>query len=704
MDGSLSSKGVALNGAATPLGVPMSGWRDDDCPGASEADLLVYRSRLLGSDLAVTNFGGGNTSAKIACHDPLTGQSTLVLWVKGSGGDLASIDAAGFATLDLARLHLLDDRYQGAEQEDDMTGYLAHCAFNLNPRAASIDTALHALLPYAHIDHMHPDAVIALAAARDGEALTREVYGDAIGWLAWRRPGWELARQLAAVARANPSMRGVVLQNHGLVTWGATSRECYETTLETIGRAVAFVNARLAKGAGFGGAATAARDDGARAAAAADLMARLRPLLSGETAKVGHFVDTPEALEFVCSIDLPRLAGIGTSCPDHFLRTKVRPLVIDPDAGDVEIAAAIQSYREAYGAYYELCRRPDSPAMRDPNPVLVAVPGVGLISFAKDKATARIASEFFGNAINVMRGAEAVSRYCGLPDQEAFDIEYWLLEEAKLKRMPAPRPLQGRIALVTGGAGGIGRAVAARLLEDGACVFLADRSQASLEEALAVLKERSDGDRVAGVTMDVTSENLVVAAFQACVREYGGLDILVANAGLASSSPIEDTTLAQWRDTFAVLGDGYFLAAREAFKIMRVQSGGSIVFVASKNALAATPGAAAYASAKAAELHLARCLALEGAPHGIRVNAVNPDAVIKGSQIWNGSWRAERATAYGIEDTDLEEFYRKRSLLQRSVLPEDVAEAVAFFAGARSAKSTGNILNVDGGNTVAFVR
>ncbi|KAF0182181.1 MAG: bifunctional rhamnulose-1-phosphate aldolase/short-chain dehydrogenase [Hyphomonadaceae bacterium] len=698
MDGSLPSKG------ATPLSAPKSRWRPEDCGAMSEPDLLVYRSRLLGSDLAVTNFGGGNTSAKIASDDPLTGEPTTVLWVKGSGGDLGSIETSGFATLDIARLQQLDTRYRGVDQEDAMTGYLAHCTFNLNPRAASIDTALHALLPYAHVDHMHPDAITALATSRDGKALTREVFGDAIGWLAWRRPGWELARELAALAHARPKMLGVVLQNHGLVTWGDTSRDCYESTIETIGRAAGFVNAHLGNGAAFGGALVAVMEQAARRVAAVSTMARLRPLLSEASPKVGHLVDSPEALEFVCSAGLERLANIGTSCPDHFLRTKVRPLVIGPDTDVDGMTAAIRRYRDDYAAYYARCRRPDSPAMRDPYPVLVAVPGVGLISFAKDKATARIAGEFFGNAINVMRGAEAVSRYCGLPEQEAFDIEYWLLEEAKLKRMPAPLPLQGRIALITGGAGGIGRAIAARLLEDGACVFLADRSQSSLEEALAELKARGDGDRMAGLTMDVTSESLVEEAFQACVLEFGGLDILVANAGLASSAPIEEATLDQWRATFAVLGDGYFLAAREAFKIMKGQGGGSIVFVVSKNALAATPGASAYASAKAAELHLARCLALEGAPHGIRVNAVNPDAVIKGSQIWNGSWRAERATAYGIEDTDLEEFYRKRSLLQRSVLPEDVAEAVAFFAGERSAKSTGNILNVDGGNTIAFVR
>jgi rhamnulose-1-phosphate aldolase/alcohol dehydrogenase len=419
---------------------------------------------------------------------------------------------------------------------------------------------------------------------------------------------------------------------------------------------------------------------------------------------VAHYSDTQEVLEFVCSQELERLAQIGTSCPDHFLRTKIRPLVLSADADDEAMKAAIAGYRASYGRYYEACKRANSPSMRDPDPVLIAAPGIGLVSFARDKATARIASEFFQNAINVMRGAESVSRYQGLPDQEAFDIEYWLLEEAKLRRMSASKPLQGKVAMITGGAGGIGRAIAQRLSDDGACVFLVDRSADALANATESLATLGGADRVAGALADVTHEQSMLDAFRECVLAFGGVDILVANAGLASSAPIEETSLEQWREAFAVLGDGYFLAAREAFKLMKAQGGGSMVFVASKNALAATPGAAAYASAKAAELHLARCLALEGAPHNIRVNAVNPDAVLRGSQIWNGAWRAERAAAYGIAEDQLEEHYRKRSLLQQMVLPEDVAEAVAFFAGSASAKSTGNILNVDGGNMVAFTR
>ena len=690
--------------AATLLAAPTSRWNDKDCAGGGEAEQLIYRSRLLGADLAVTNYGGGNTSAKIRDHDPLTGGPVNVLWVKGSGGDLGTIDAGGFATLDLARISELDARYKSVEQEDAMSGMLSHCTFRSNPRAASIDTALHALLPYAHIDHMHPDSVTALAAAQDGEALTGDVFGGEIGWLAWRRPGWELARQLAALVRRDPNLRGVVLESHGLVTWAESARACYENTIATIAAAADALNARLARKAAFSGRAVARFEDEDRRAKASELLTALRPMVGAATAKTAHFVDTSEVLEFVCSNDLQRLASIGTSCPDHFLRTKIWPLVISSNSSRPEMLAAVERYRQGYLAYYERCRRPHSPAMRDPNPVLVALPGLGLASFAKDKATARVACEFFVNAINVMRGAEAVSRYKGLPEQEAFDIEYWLLEEAKLKRMPPPRPLESRIALITGGAGGIGRAVAERLLADGANVFLVDRAEESLAAAMSHLRGRGGVDRVAGACADVTNEARMREAFRACALEFGGLDILVANAGLAASAPIEETSLDQWRETFAVLGDGYFLASREAFRVMKEQGGGSIVFVASKNALAATPGAAAYASAKAAELHLARCLALEGAPHNIRVNAVNPDAVLRGSQIWNGNWRAERAAAYGIGEGDLEEYYRKRSLLQQSVLPEDVAEAVAFFASSKSSKSTGNILNVDGGNVTAFTR
>lgn len=698
MDGDLRLSG------ATPLTEPISRWRDAETTGLDEAGRLVYRSRLLGADLAVTNFGGGNTSAKIDDHDPLTSQAVQVLWVKGSGGDLGSIGEDGFATLDMSRLRALDARYRGPAHEDGMPALLPHCVFGLNPRAASIDTPLHGLLPFAHIDHVHPDAVTALAAAEDGEALVRSLYGETIGWLAWRRPGWELARRLKTLVDADPGLKGVVLQSHGLITWGDTSEDCYETTIATVAAAARFLNQRMAGRPAFGGAGVKPLPAPERRAIAAAMLRRLRPLLQGAGSKVAHFADSPEVVEFAGSPAAERLAAIGTSCPDHFLRTKIRPLIVRPETSDAALRSAVEAYRLDYTAYYEACRRPDSPPIRDPDPVVFVAPGLGLFAFARDKATARVATEFFTNAINVMRGAEAVSRYIGLPDQEAFDIEYWSLEEAKLRRLPPAPPLQGKVAVVTGGAGGIGRAVAARLLADGACVFLLDIAETALVEAREALVAIGGGDRLGATACDVTDEAAVETAMADCVLRFGGVDILVANAGMAASAPITDTTLANWRQAFGVLVEGYFLASREAFKLMKDQGSGSIVFVVSKNGLVASPNASAYASAKAAELHLARCLALEGASHGIRVNSVNPDAVLRGSRIWSGQWKIDRAAAYGVEEDALEDYYRKRSLLQRPVYPEDVAEAVAFLAGSKSDKSTGNILNVDGGNLTAFVR
>ncbi len=692
---------------ALPLRCPVSQWSEDDAEGLSEAQLLKYRSNLLGSDLAVTNFGGGNTSAKITETDPLTGDAVEVLWVKGSGGDLGSIDLFGFSTLYLEKLRQLEGLYEGRDREDAMVDYLPHCTFNLNGRAASIDTPLHTFLPYTHIDHTHPDAVIAIAASKDSEALTREVFGDRIGWLPWQRPGFDLGLRLRDLDRDTPGLDGIVLEGHGLFTWGTTSRECYERTIEVIAAAAEYLNERLARGPAFKGRSVDPQPQANRKAAAARLMPLIRDRISDGTRKIGHFDDRPEVLEFVNSVDMERLAAIGTSCPDHFLRTKILPLTLGTDAlardpGDY-LDVRFEQYRKDYAAYYDRRRRGDSPPRRDANPVVYLVPGVGMFTFAGDKATARIAGEFYVNAINVMRGAEAVGTYQGLDEQEAFDIEYWQLEEAKLQRMPKPRPLAGRIALITGGAGGIGRATAARLLADGACVLLADIDETRLRDAKDALTDSFDADRVASVLCDVTDEAAVAEAFAVSARTFGGVDILVANAGLASSASIEETSLALWRRNHAVLSEGYFLVSRAAFSLMKAL-GGSIVFVASKNALAASPNASAYASAKAAELHLARCLALEGAPHGIRTNTVNPDAVLAGSAIWTGDWRKERADAYGLREDDLEDFYRNRSLLKRAVLPEDVAEAIAFLAGDLSAKSTGNIINVDAGNAAAFPR
>lgn len=697
---------------ATPSAALENLWDAGRAAAMSEPERLLYRSNLLGSDKRITNFGGGNTSAKVMAADPLTGAPVEVLWVKGSGGDLGTIGIDGFATLCMDRLQALKGLYRGPAAEDAMVGLLPHCTFNLNPRAASIDTALHAFVPRAHVDHMHPDAIIAIAASADSQALTAEIFGDEIGWLPWRRPGFELGLWLGEFCAKNPQAKGVVLESHGLFTWGDDAQGCYQTTLAVINRAIAWLDAKAAGHAAFGGARHQPLEPEARRAAAARLMPRVRGLISAGRPMIGHFDDSAAVLEFVGSTDMAALAGLGTSCPDHFLRTKIRPLLIDfdPARPDLDavlagLPARLDAYRADYAAYHARCRHPGSPALRDPNPVVYLIPGLGMITFAADKATARIAAEFYTNAINVMRGASMVSTYRGLPEQEAFDIEYWLLEEAKLQRMPAPKPMAGRIALVTGGAGGIGAATAERLLREGAAVMLADIDAVALDAARAALADRHGADRVATTTMDVTVESSVIDALAATVVAFGGLDILVSNAGIASSAPIEETTLALWNRNMDILSTGYFLVSREAFRLWRAQGlGGAAVFVASKNGLAASPGASAYCTAKAAEIHLARCLALEGAGAGIRVNVVNPDAVLRGSRIWSGDWLKERAAAYGKDVGELEEHYRQRSLLKRSVLPEDVAEAVFFLASELASKSTGNILNVDAGNVQSFTR
>ncbi|MEI6642404.1 MAG: bifunctional rhamnulose-1-phosphate aldolase/short-chain dehydrogenase [Novosphingobium sp.] len=694
--------------AAIPFAVPASRWDEAHAATLSPAQLLLYRSNLLGSDLTVTNFGGGNTSAKLTETDPLTGEAVEVLWVKGSGGDIGSMKLDGFATLYQAKLLGLEAHYAGPDDDDKMVGFLPHCTFNLNGRAASIDTPLHSLLPFAHVDHVHPDAIIALAASSGGEDATKAIWGGTIGWLPWKRPGYTLGVMLRDYVRANPGVKGVMLAGHGIICWADTAKACYEHTISLIADAARYLNAAQGSRPAFGGEVVAPNPD--RAAIAADLMPRLRGFMTGARRKLGHFSDDAEALEFVGSKDFQRLAALGTSCPDHFLRTKIAPLTLDPArlADDAYLAQQIADYRALYAAYYERCKRPNSPTMRDPNPVVVLVPGVGRITFATDKTTARLAGEFYGNAINVMRGAEAIGAYIALDEQEAFDIEYWLLEEAKLQRMPAPKPMVGKIALVTGGAGGIGAASAARLLKDGACVLLADRDAAAVEDVRAGFAKQFGKDVVRAAVCDVTDEAQIQAAFDICAREFGGLDILVANAGIASSAAIEDTTLDLWNRNYDVLARGYFLTARAAWpllKRMKEQGGTSVVFIGSKNGVAAATNASAYASAKAAANHLARCLALEGAPAGIRVNTVNPDAVIRGSRIWDGDWRKERAGAHGIDPgSELEEHYRQRSMLKRDVLPEDIAEAVYFLAGEMSAKSTGNMINVDAGNAQAFTR
>lgn len=687
-------------------------WDDARAATMDEPGKLLYRSNLLGSDKRITNYGGGNTSAKVEETDPLTGGKVQVLWVKGSGGDVGTIKLDGFATLYQDKLNALKGIYKGVEDEDRMVGFLPHCTFNLNPRAASIDTPLHGFVPFKHVDHMHPDAIIAIAASKNSRELTAEIFGDEIGWLPWRRPGFQLGLDLEAFVKANPNAKGVVLESHGLFTWADDARTCYETTLAIINKAIEWLDRKTAGKAVFGGAAAQSLAASERRAIAARLMPEIRGLIGKDERKLGHFDDQDAVLEFVNSNNLHPLAALGTSCPDHFLRTKIRPLVVDFDPAKPDVDAvvaglegALEAYRADYKRYYEACRHDNSPKMRDPNPVIFLIPGVGMLSFARDKATARIAGEFYVNAINVMRGASGVSEYQGLPEQEAFDIEYWLLEEAKLQRMPKPKSLAGRVAFITGGAGGIGFATAERLAGEGACVVLADIDAGSLKTAHDNLVKRFGADQVRSVELNVTDEHGVANAFVEASVELGGIDILVSNAGIASSAPVETTELSMWNRNIDILATGYFLVSREAFRLFRRQkNGGNVVFVASKNGLAASPNASAYCAAKAAEIHLARCLALEGADAGIRVNVVNPDAVLRGSKIWDGEWREQRAASSKIDVSELEEHYRKRSMLKLNVFPEDIAEAIYFLASDASAKSTGNIINVDAGNQQSFPR
>ncbi|MGH8290528.1 MAG: bifunctional rhamnulose-1-phosphate aldolase/short-chain dehydrogenase [Steroidobacteraceae bacterium] len=677
----------------------------------SPDELLLYRSNLLGADKRITNFGGGNTSAKLPMPDPLTGREGCVLWVKGSGGDLGTMKLDGFATLYLEKIISLRSRYRGPEDEDRVVGLYPHCTFNLNPRAASIDTPLHGFIDRPHVDHMHPDAVIAIAASENSRELTREIWQGEVGWLPWLRPGFELALRLDHFERENPGAKGVLLEAHGLFTWGESSKECYETTLAVINRAIDWL-AKRKPGTPGHGPQHAPLPLAERREIAAAIMPRIRGLISATSCKVGHFDDSEAVLEFVGSEHLERLAAAGTSCPDHFLRTKIRPLVLayQPereklDALIARLPEAIGDYRRDYAAYYERCKRRDSPPMRDANPVVYLIPRVGMITFAADKATARIAAEFYVNAINVMREAERVSRYRSLPEREAFDIEYWALEEAKLKRLPKPKPLAGRVALITGGAGGIGFASARRLIEEGACVVLADVDRTALKECREALQQQYGVDCVVDLWVDVTDESAVTSLYRDAAWSFGGIDICVSNAGIASAAAIDETSMEVWRRNLDILATGYFLISRAAVQLLKLQNlGGAVVFVGSKNALAASAGAAAYCTAKAAELHLARCLALECAPFGIRVNVVNPDAVLRGSRIWQGEWAEQRARQNNTTPDALEEVYRERSLLKRSVYPEDVAEAVAFLASDSASKSTGNILNVDAGIAGAFPR
>ncbi len=678
--------------------------------GQDQVAQFLYRSNILGSDLRITNYGGGNTSCKTIEKDPLTNEEVEVMWIKGSGGDIGTLTKAGIAGLYTERLRNLKNVYEGLHDEDRMVGLFNHCIFDLDSRAPSIDTPLHGLLPFKHIDHLHPDALIAVAAAKDSEKVTKEIWGDTMGWVPWQRPGFDLGLQLERCLNENPGIRGIVLGSHGLFTWGETSYECYMNSLEVIEMASEFIEKKIEeKGSVFGGQKVESLHPEMRKEKAVQLMPLLRGLCSSENVMIGHFTDTEVVMQYINSNDLERLAPMGTSCPDHFLRTKIQPLVLNLDAeedlSNVEsvrskLEPAFEKYRQEYRDYYEKCKHDNSPAMRDPNPVIIILPGVGMFSFAKNKQTTRVASEFYINAINVMRGAEAITAYTSLPRQEAFDIEYWLLEEAKLQRMPKEKPLSRKVALVTGAGGGIGKAIADKLAEEGANVVLTDIAEDRLKEAVSSYKR----DTANYAVCDVTQSSSIQEAYKKACLEFGGVDIVVHSAGLAISKPLEDTTEKDWDILQNVLVKGQFELAKQAVNIMRAQGlGGDFISIASKNGLVSGPNNVGYGTSKAAQQHMSRLLAAELGPDQIRVNTVNPDGVIVGSKIWEGEWAEGRAKAYGISVDELPAHYAKRNLLNKIIYPADIAEGV-FACVAILKKTTGNIINVDGGMANAFVR
>ncbi|SCF06997.1 rhamnulose-1-phosphate aldolase/alcohol dehydrogenase [Micromonospora coriariae] len=675
----------------------------------AEVQALIARSNRLGADPTTTNYAGGNTSAKGADTDPVTGRPVELLWVKGSGGDLGTLTRDGLAALRLDRLRALAAVYPGIEREDEMVGAFDYCLHGRGGAAPSIDTAMHGLVDAAHVDHLHPDAGIAIAAAADGPELTKEVFGDRVLWVPWRRPGFQLGLDIAAVARANPQAIGVILGGHGITAWGATSDECERNSLEIIRTAQAFLDERGRAeplGPVISGYLPLPPDDRRRRAAA--LFPVLRGLASTDRPQVGHFTDSEVVLDFVAREKHPALAALGTSCPDHFLRTKVRPMVLDlPPTAPIEAVIARlrelhTAYRDDYRAYYERHAGPDSPPMRGADPAVVLVPGVGMFSFGANKQTARVAGEFYVNAINVMRGAESVSRYAPIDEAEKFRIEYWALEEAKLRRMPKPKPLATRIAFVTGGGSGIGRAIARRLAAEGACVVVADRNA---EAAAAVAAEIGSADVAVPVAADVSDADAVARALRDAVLAFGGVDLVVNNAGLSLSKSLLETTEADWDIQHDVMAKGSFLVSREAARVLLAQGmGGDIVYISSKNSLFAGPNNVAYGAAKADQAHQVRLLAAELGGHGIRVNGVNPDGVVRGSGIFAGGWGAKRAAVYGVPEEKLGEFYAQRTLLKREVLPEHVANAVFVLTGGELSHTTGLHIPVDAGVAAAFLR
>ncbi|GAA3285546.1 bifunctional aldolase/short-chain dehydrogenase [Paenarthrobacter aurescens] len=670
---------------------------------------LISRSNRLGADKRNTNFAGGNTSAKGTEKDPVTGQDVELLWVKGSGGDLGTLKAENLAVLRLDRLQALKSVYPGVEREDEMVAAFDYCLHGKGGAAPSIDTAMHGLVDAAHVDHLHPDSGIAIATAVDGEALTSKVFGDKVVWVPWRRPGFQLGLDIAAIKEANPQAIGTILGGHGITAWGATSEEAEANSLWIIDQAESYIkeNGKAepfgAKLPGYG-----ALPDAERRAKAAALAPVIRGLASTDKPQLGHFSDDAVVLEFLESAEHPRLGALGTSCPDHFLRTKVKPLVLDLPAG-ASIEDSVNrlkelhaAYREDYQAYYDRHADENSPALRGADPAIVLIPGVGMFSFGKDKQTARVAGEFYINAINVMRGAEAISTYAPIEESEKFRIEYWALEEAKLARMPKPKSHATRIALVTGAASGIGKAIATRLASDGACVVIADLN---LENAQKVAEELGGSDVAIGVQADVTDEAQIAAAIAEAVLAFGGLDLVVNNAGLSISKPLLETTEKDWDLQHNVMAKGSFLVSKAAAKVMIDQGlGGDIIYISSKNSVFAGPNNIAYSATKADQAHQVRLLAAELGEYGVRVNGINPDGVVRGSGIFAGGWGAKRAAVYGVDEQELGKYYAQRTLLKREVLPEHVANAASVLTSNELSHTTGLHIPVDAGVAAAFLR
>jgi rhamnulose-1-phosphate aldolase/alcohol dehydrogenase len=678
-------------------------------PTAHEVRDLLERSHRLGADRRNTNYAGGNTSAKGRADDPVTGRPVELLWVKGSGGDLATLTGDGLSALRLDRLRVLPDVYPGVEREDEMVGAFDYCLHGKGGAAPSIDTAMHGLVEAAHVDHLHPESGIALATAGDGEALTERCFGGQVAWVPWRRPGFQLGLDVAAIQRARPGCIGVILGGHGITAWGSTSSECEARSLEIIRRAERFI-AERGRPEPFGPVLDGFEplEAGERRERAAELFPLLRGLASTDRRQVGHYGDADVLLDFMSRSRHPALAALGTSCPDHFLRTKVRPMVLDlpPAAPATRVADRLrelhEAYRADYEAYYRRHAAPDSPPMRGADPAIVLVPGVGMFSFGADKQTARVAGEFYQAAINAMRGAEALSSYSPIPESEKFRIEYWALEDAKLARRPAPRPLAARVALVTGAGSGIGKAIAQRLAAEGACVVVADLDAGG---ASAVAEEIGDADAAVAVTADVSDEAQVAGAVRQASLAFGGVDLVVNNAGLSISKPLLETSADDWDLQHDVMARGSFLVSREAARVMIDQGlGGDLVYVVSKNGVFAGPDNLAYGAAKADQAHQVRLLAAELGRHGIRVNGVNPDAVVRGSGLFAKGWGAQRAAVYGVPEDELGAFYAKRTLLGLEVLPEHVAAAVLALVAGDLPRTTGLLVPVDAGVAAAFLR